>query len=197
MARTFDLREQTDEALLSAFVDSGDTDALETLLGRHENRVFSLSYRLLGVRADALDATQEVFLLVFRRAETFKGRSSFTSWLYRLTVNTCYDLGREKNRTPVPTEAVDSPTRDLAEAAGAGIDVHRALGTLPPEQRAAVVMRDMLGLPYEEIARIAGVAAGTVKSRIARGRLALSATLGGSRREPDGSARRLSSKEPE
>jgi len=174
-----DLESRSDEALVRAFVDTGDRESLEVLLQRHETKVFSLAYRIMGNRADALDATQEVFLTVFRRAGSFQHRSAFSTWLYRLATNACYDLGRSRSRAPVPTESVESPAASHSDAFSEQIDVHRALQQLPPDQRAAVVMRDLYQLPYSEIADATQVPEGTVKSRIARGRLQLSTALGG------------------
>lgn len=192
MGRRFaDLDSKSDEALVRAFVDSGDKDALEVLLQRHEAKVLSLAYRIMGNRADALDATQEVFLTVFRRAGSFQHRSSFSTWLYRLTTNACYDLGRSNSRAPVPSVAVESAAAGHGESLDEQIDIHRALQRLAPEQRAAVVMRDLYQMPYSEISEVAGVAEGTVKSRIARGRLHLSEVLG-----PKGYGRNPSEQEP-
>lgn len=189
--RSPDLSAKSDEELVSAFVASGDAQALEVLLARHESFVFGLAYRILGNRADALDATQDVFLTVFRRARSFRHRSAFKTWLYRLTTNACYDLGRRRARAPVPVEA-------LPESAGNNsdpelrMDVERALHSLPTDQRAPVVLRDLYGLSYEEIARVTGTRVGTVKSRIARGRAALARVLEpAGHGEPEGTHRRL------
>ncbi|HEX2054093.1 MAG TPA: sigma-70 family RNA polymerase sigma factor [Actinomycetota bacterium] len=183
-----DFEAQSDEALIAAFVESGDQRPLEVLLARHESRVFNLALRILGNRADALDATQDVFLTVFRRASSFRHQAAFTTWLYRLTTNACHDIGRRKKRTPVPVEELP------AEAGGSGesssdtrLLVEQALRGLPLEQRAPIVMRDLYGMSYEEIAEATGTAAGTVKSRIARGRMRLAemlAPLAGREPEP-------------
>ncbi len=172
-----DLELQSDEALVTAFVSTGDQAPLEVLLGRHEDKIFGMAFRILGNRADALDATQDVFLTVFRRASSFRHQSAFTTWLYRLTTNACHDIGRRKSRTPVPVETLPNL---LAGREGESEDrmvVEQALRELPEEQRVPVVMRDLYGMTYEEIAAATGSPAGTVKSRIARGRHRLTEVL--------------------
>lgn len=172
-----DLEGQSDEDLVRAFVDGGDRDALEVLLRRHQSRVFGIACRVLGNRADALDASQDVFVGLFRKAGSFKGEAAFTTWLYRLTVNACHDLLRKRARTPEPVETVESPVEDQAGRTDDRLVVEAALRALPEDQRTAVVMRDLYGLAYEEIAGAAGVPVGTVKSRIARGRAALAEAM--------------------
>ncbi|MGH2772294.1 MAG: RNA polymerase sigma factor [Actinomycetota bacterium] len=174
--RADDLDATADEDLVRLFTDSGDSQALEILLRRHEARVFGLALRILGNRADALDAAQEVFLAVFRRAGSFQHRSAFTTWLYRLTVNACYDLSRSRSRRPVP--AGDMPVAAVAASSpDEKVVIEQALSALPGDQRAAVVMRDLYQLSYQEISEATGVPAGTVKSRISRARQALAQKL--------------------
>jgi RNA polymerase sigma-70 factor, ECF subfamily len=176
-----DADRRSDEELLATFLSGNDT-AFETLMRRHEDRIFSLAWRMTGDRADALDATQDAFVTVFRQAHTFRGESSFGTWLYRVGVNACRDLARRKARQPMPEEDPVEP-RDhgigLEERAVARIDVSRALAQLPDEYREAVAMHDLGGIPYEEIARLTKTNLGTVKSRISRGRARLAALLGG------------------
>lgn len=171
-----DLEARSDAELLRAFV-TGDRDSLEVLLRRHQARVYGLAYRMLGNRADALDASQEVFIHCFRKAGSFKYQAAFTTWLYRLTVNACHDLARRRARAPQPVEEVHASNPSSLDHADDRLVVEEALGTLSEEQRAAVVLRDLHGLAYDEIAQVLGIPAGTVKSRIARGRLALGALL--------------------
>lgn len=187
-----DLEGRGDEELVRSFVGEGDRDALEVLLRRHQGRVYGLAYRMLGNRADALDATQEVFVSVFRRATSFKHEAAFTTWLFRLAVNACNDLLRKRARTPEPAESIEVPSPDALGRADERMVIDEALRRLPEEQRAAVIMRDLYGLAYEQIAEIAGVPAGTVKSRIARGRAALAEVM----REQGREAGRLRGQEP-
>ncbi len=185
-----DLEARSDAELLRAFV-AGDRDCLEVLLRRHEARVYRLAYRMLGNRADALDASQEVLVHLFRKAGSFKYQAAFTTWLYRLTVNACHDLARRRARAPQPVEEIQASNPSSLDHCDDRLVIEEALAALPEEQRAAVVLRDLNGLSYEQIAQVLGVASGTVKSRIARGRLALGARL----KEPAVRPDRLSSED--
>ena len=177
-----DLEAASDEDLVRAFTRRRDAAALDVLLRRHESRVFGLAYRLLGNRADAADATQEVFLVVFRKVKLFHHQSAFTTWLHRLTVNACHDLGRKRARTPLPVEpGPEQQARAAPDSFGQVDDrllLEAALAALPEEQRVPIVLRDIRGLSYQEIAEVTGVPIGTVKSRIARGRMELAGRLG-------------------
>lgn len=187
-----DLENESDEALVAAFVETGDHTPLEVLLARHESRVVGLAYRILGNRADALDAAQDVFLTVFRKASSFRHQSAFTTWLYRLTTNACHDMGRKKARTPVPMETLPTQLTSTESSADNRLSVEQALRDLPEEQRVPIVMRDLYAMSYQEIAEATGTPPGTVKSRIARGRLRLVELLGaGEAGEPGGAAGRL------
>lgn len=180
-----DLEALSDEELIRRFVDRGLSEAVDVLLRRHQDRVFGLAFRILGNRADALDAAQEVFISVFRKAASFRHQSAFTTWLYRLTVNACTDLGRRRTRVPLPAEAIEVPVPDGISRADDRLVIDRALRGLPVDQRLAVILRDLYGLSYEEVAEATGAAVGTVKSRIARGRAALGESLA-SPTEPGG-----------
>lgn len=154
----------------------GDEEAFAELMQRHEDRVFSLALRMMNDRSDALDATQETFITVFRRAESFRGDSAFSTWLYRIAVNTCMDLLRKRSRSALPGAEEDESGASVASApspedtAVLRIDLARALRALQEDYREAVLLHDVGGVPYEEIAVLSGVAVGTVKSRISRGR---------------------------
>ena len=143
--------------------------------------VFNLSFRLSGNYEEAADLTQEIFLRVYRHLGSFGGRSSLKTWIFRIAVNHCRDrLSRWRPLTqPLgddPSEgevAYADPSRgpeELAVAAEEGRLVAEGLAKLPPVFREAVVLRDIEGLSYEEIAEVLGVRIGTVRSRIARGR---------------------------
>jgi len=187
-----DLEALSDEDLVRRFVSGGVREAVDVLLRRHQDRVLGLAFRILGNRADALDATQDVFVTVFRKAASFRHQSAFSTWLYPLTVNACNDLARRRSRQPVPAEAIDAPGPDPIGRADDRMAIAGALRRLPLEQRTAVVMRDVLGLSYEEIAEATDTATGTVKSRIARARAALAFGLA----EPSDARGRLTREQP-
>jgi RNA polymerase sigma-70 factor (ECF subfamily) len=149
---------------------------------RHEDRIFGLAMRMTGDRSDALEATQDTFIAAFRQADKFRGEASFGTWLYRIGINASRDLLRKKRRLPEPV-ADPSETGDRAAHGSIEddvvnrVDLARALHDLPEDYRQAVVLHDLGGVPYEEIAAIADVPIGTVKSRISRGRRRLAEIL--------------------
>jgi RNA polymerase sigma-70 factor (ECF subfamily) len=154
----------------------------------HSARVYRLAYRLTGSQHDAEDLTQEVFVRVFRSLSTYTP-GTFEGWLHRITTNLFLDLVRRRARIrfePLPEDAERLPGRDLAGLKNPAQhyddthfddDVQAALDALPPDFRAAVVLCDLEGLSYEEIAATLGVKIGTVRSRIHRGRSQLRAAL--------------------
>jgi RNA polymerase sigma-70 factor (ECF subfamily) len=171
----------SDAELLRAAAQ-GDDGAFGTLMARHEDRIFSLALRMTGNRPDALDATQDTFLAAFRQADRFRGESAFSTWLYRIGINACKDLLRKKGRLPQATEVDDlerasTPARSRTDDVDLRLDISDALARLSEDYRQAVVMHDIGGIPYEDIAASTGVAVGTVKSRISRGRRQLADLL--------------------
>lgn len=170
-----------------ATAQAGDRDALEVLLRRHHDRLAALCRRMCGNEADGADATQEALLAIVRGLHRFDGRSAFTTWAHRVTTNACLDELRRRSRRPraeAATVELASGASDPADVAAAAIDVDAALTTLTPEFRAAVVLRDLCALDYGEIAEVLEIPVGTVRSRIARGRAAVAAHLGGNPAAP-------------
>lgn len=170
-----------DDDLLVARARSGDGPALEALLERYQDRIHAICRRVLANPEDALDATQEALIAVARGITRFDGRSQFSTWVYRVATNAALDEGRRRNRRPLPTEELPQPLERGPSVDGAvaeRVDVDAALARLSPEFRAAVVLRDLIGCDYAEIAEILAIPAGTVRSRIARGRAALAEMLG-------------------
>ena len=172
--RAADPRRENDHDLLEAFL-SGDNDAFSGLMERHEDRIFGLCLKMLHNRSDALEASQEIFITAFRRASSFRGDSAFGTWLYRIGINHCKDMLRKRKDLLLETdqleiERVDPRQRGIDEVAALRLDLSKALAGLPDDYREAVVMHDLGGIPYEEIAAITEVPVGTVKSRISRGR---------------------------
>ncbi|MBA3350382.1 MAG: sigma-70 family RNA polymerase sigma factor [Actinobacteria bacterium] len=176
------MADKTDEELLEGWL-GGREDCFTELVRRHEDRIFALAFRMTGNRTDALDATQDTFLIAARRASTFRGDAGFGTWLYRIGINASHDLLRKKKAWETleadPSEAAPAETsgRSLDEGVALQIDLARALASLPPAYREAVVMHDLGDLPYDAIARLTGVGIGTVKSRISRGRRRLAELL--------------------
>jgi RNA polymerase sigma-70 factor, ECF subfamily len=167
-----ELSQVADEELVDRFV-RGDEPAFTELMQRHEDRVFAMAVRITGDRSDALDATQEAFISLYRRAASFRGESSFTTWLCRIALNAAYDVVRK--RRPVQEASDDLVEEDIgAEGVegqvGMRSDIADALAQLPAEYREAVAMHDLADISYQDIAAATGVSLGTVKSRISRGR---------------------------
>ena len=160
---------------------SGDNDAFGILFSRHRERLWAVALRTLGDPDDAGDALQDAMISAFRRAGSFRGDSAVTTWLHRIVVNACLDLLRRRAARPATGGLADEAMDALAlTSRGPGpadsdtsLDVTAALRTLAPDQRAALVLVDMLGYPVAEAAAILGTSEGTVKSRCSRGRARL------------------------
>lgn len=170
-----------DERDLISRSRGGDLDAFESLVRAHQDRIYNLAYRLTGNREDATDAAQEAFIRAFQALPRFRQASTFSTWLYRIAVNAALDLVRRRPAIPPVELTSDHRAPDDPEVEAQRRDIHRrihaALGHVPAEYRAAVVLRDLQGLEYEEVARVLGVPVGTVRSRISRGREVLRAQL--------------------
>jgi RNA polymerase sigma-70 factor, ECF subfamily len=180
-SRAADPLQRSDHDLLQSFLE-GDNDAFSGLMERHEDRIFGLCLKMLHNRSDALEASQEIFITAFRRAASFRGDSAFGTWLYRIGINHCKDVLRKRKdllleSDQLEIERVDTRQRGVDEAAALRLDLSRALAELRDDYREAVVMHDLGGVPYEEIATLTGVPVGTVKSRISRGRRQLGRLL--------------------
>jgi len=165
----------------------GDRGALDQLLRRHYDRVHAVCRRITGHEADAADAAQDAMIAIVRNLDRFDGRSSFGTWVYRIATNASLDELRRRKRRPLPIGDDDSdhPRGELADpdsdrrvdAIGDHMALDLALRSLSDEYRLPVVLRDVADLDYAEIAAVLEIPAGTVKSRIARGRAALARAL--------------------
>ncbi len=172
---------ETDEKKLIERAYGGDPSAFNRLMAQHENRMYAVALRMCANREDAQDCLQEAMLRVYRAIGSFKGQSTFSTWVYRITMNTCLDeLRRKKNRQNTsldnlvdmgwsPTDGGAGPEkqalmREMREK------MHGAIRELPDDMRAAVVLRDIQGFSYDEIAQMLEINVGTIKSRISRGR---------------------------
>lgn len=178
---------EEERAVIDRVLD-GETEQFEKLVRAHEKGVYNLALRMLGHEQDALDASQEAFFRAYRSLDRFRGDSKFSVWLYRVTGNVCLDMLRKAGRRressltdeeggdlPLPDERSD-PQREL-EKKELRRAVQRNLTKLEPGFRQALVLRDVNGLTYDEIAQVTGLEAGTVKSRIFRARRKLAALL--------------------
>jgi RNA polymerase sigma-70 factor (ECF subfamily) len=175
--------QRDDRALLHAHL-AGDPYAFNDLVHRHRDRLWAVALRTLGDREEAADALQDALLSAYRAVDRFRGDSAVTTWLHRIVVNACLDrIRRRQARPTVPLPEVDVHPAPLADRDTALV-VQQALGQLPVEQRAALVLVDVQGYSVAEAAAILGIAEGTVKSRCARGRARLAGLLGYLRNPP-------------
>ncbi|MDE0803525.1 MAG: sigma-70 family RNA polymerase sigma factor [Acidimicrobiales bacterium] len=172
-----------------AAAQGGDRGAMDTLLRRHQDRLWAVCRRLAGNDADAADALQEAMVSIVRRLDTFDGRARFTTWAHRVATNACLDELRRRGRRPVLGLPDDDPDRgdagvtvDRGVAVDTGVaerlTIDAALAELPDEFRVPIVLRDLGGHDYADIAEILDIPPGTVRSRIARGRKRLAELLG-------------------
>jgi RNA polymerase sigma-70 factor (ECF subfamily) len=177
---------ETEEAVLIERSQGGDLDAFNALVLAYQGQVYNLCLRMLGSPQAAEDAAQEAFIAAYRAVPRFRG-GRFRAWLLRIAANACYDeLRRRRSRPQVPLEAPadderpsaelpasDEPLEQRAERLELARCLQEGLASLLPDQRLAVILRDVQGLAYEEVAEATGASLGTVKSRISRGRAAL------------------------
>ena len=173
-----------DEAAVIARAAGGDRTAFAQLMEHYQSACYGLAWRLLGDADQAADATQEAFIHAYRAMKSYRG-GVFRSWLLRITANASYDILRRQQRRPAgPLPDPDDGAPELpdvaavnpvAEATKSELYRHleRALQRLPPDQRTAIVLCDVYGMDYNEVAAMTDSALGTVKSRIHRGRLRL------------------------
>lgn len=164
-----------------ARAQGGDAEAMNRLLQRHYDRLYAVCRRVAGNDADAADGCQEALLAIVRGLPRFDGRSTFRTWSYRVATNACLDELRRRSRRPIAVDQIpeamsDNPGHDQRLADRLTID--GALGQLAEEFRVPIVLREMAGMDYAEIAATLDIPPGTVRSRIARGRRHLAGILG-------------------
>ncbi len=172
----------SDDALVQR-AKKGDLTAFDQLVARYYQRIYALAFQLLNNAEDAADATQETFVKAFEQLHTFRGASAFTTWLYRIAVNTCRDFLRRSRPIPFSQLANDEkpdefdlatltephPEEVMAQRERSGL-VWTALQQLPEEVRQILVLCDVQGFSYSEVSAILGIPEGTVKSRLHRAR---------------------------
>ena len=183
-------REQ-EAAVIQAVLD-GDVNAFETLVKEYEKNVYNLALRMTGNSEDAADMSQEAFIKAYNSLSSFRGDSKFSVWLYRIVSNVCLDYLRSRTRKPTVSlstenddgEEVELDIADESQSPELLLDrsltrdaVRRGLAALPPDHREILLLREIQGLSYEEIAAALGLEAGTVKSRIFRARKKLCSFL--------------------
>lgn len=170
-----------DEEKLIRRATRGDAQAFNELMSGQERRMYAVALRMFGSKEDAEDCMQEAMLRIFRSLSSFKAQSSFSTWVYRVTMNTCLDeLRRRRNKPSTsldglldagwsPADGRDTPEQHALRAE-ARASIQRFIQELPEDMRAAVVLRDVQGLSYDAIAEALDANVGTIKSRISRGR---------------------------
>jgi len=165
---------------------AGDRNAFAALVTAYESKIYNLALRYLGNREDAMDASQEVFLRVYRFLPGFQEESGFSTWIYRIGVNVCKDIlskQSRRNEQSIETEDDDGEERrtidivdcryapeQILENAELRRTLSAAITDLPEPQREVIVLRDIQGLSYDEIAKVLSLEPGTVKSRLSRAR---------------------------
>lgn len=180
----------TDAELLAAHIN-GDPHAFSEIVKRHRDRMWAVALRTLGDPDEAADAVQDAFVSAYRKANTFRGEAAVTTWLHRIVVNACLDRMRRKSVRPVADDELieaaerDTPMPDQTIEREVSMEVSAALKMLPADQRAALVLVDMMGYSVEDAAQVLEVPSGTVKSRCARGRAKLAPILSHLRNRSD------------
>ena len=186
------------DTVLILAVQAGDMAAFDELVLKHKDRLFNLVYWSVGDYQDANDCAQEIFIKVFKSIKKFRFESAFSTWLYRIAINTCKNRIKSsayrwkkntvsletsnslKNGNPFSEIVNGAPTPVMAlEKKERTMRIQNAINSLPEEQNRVVVLRDIQGLSYQDISDITGLNLGTVKSRLARGRLELKNRLKG------------------
>ena len=177
-----------DDRRLIAEVLAGNAEAFGELVGRYQDRLFNVAYRVLDNPDDAADVVQDVFVNAYQSLKAFKGESELFTWLYRIAFNTAISFKRRRRGVvrldPTGDAGLDPPDRSAASVPAANIErsedervLAEAMAKLSPEHRTVLVLKDIDGLKYEEIADVMKVPIGTVRSRLHRARLELKSLL--------------------
>lgn len=171
---------EAEDRVLVAAARRGDLDAFEVLVRRHQTPIYRLALRMLGSHSDAQDVAQEAFIQAWRSLARFRGDSSFSTWMHRIAVNRGLNhiAARRSDRelSPELTDVRTDPAEIVERSAQLAI-LTREILALSPDQRAALVLRELQGLSYEEVAQTLGVSLAAVKGRIHRARLALAEAM--------------------
>jgi RNA polymerase sigma-70 factor (ECF subfamily) len=171
---------ELEDAHLVTRAKAGRLDAFEELVRRHRERVYRVALRMLADAGDAEDATQDAFVQAWRTLADFRGDSSFPTWMYRIVTNRCLNVLRARRPVePLPASlpAPASQPDRIVEASAQVEYLKRAIARLTPEQRAPLVLRELEGCSYEQIAQVLDLSVPAVKSRLHRARLELVAAM--------------------
>lgn len=186
------LMDELEKYLINRAKD-GDIDSFEKLISNHQKRVYNIALKVLGNKEDAYEMVQEAFIKVFRSIKSFKEQSTFSTWIYRITINVCLDYIRKQKKNTIISydnsikidenevyfQVKDDSQRPdvLYERREMQREINEAIKKLPQDQRIVIVLKDIHGFSYSEIASIVQCPEGTVKSRLNRGRVALKEIL--------------------
>ena len=189
-------RSENDFDLVNAF-KRGDHSAFEKIVLKYQDRVYNLCYRFLGDKQEAEDSAQDIFIKVYKALKGFKLKSSFYTWLYRIVINTCknrvksLEFRRAKSRISIDDDQdrndhgisgiidnINLPDMNIEKNEKIK-RIQEAIDSLPPDQKTMVILRDIEGLSYDEIASVTKNRLGTVKSKLSRARLSLRTKLEG------------------
>ncbi len=185
-----------DDELIKSFQQTQNREAFSKLISKHKNTVFNFCFRYLGNYDDADDCTQEIFIKLFHNLHSFKFQSKFSTWLYRIIINTCKDLQGSKYKRQL-SNVIRLSTYSIQNESRAEVDIvdhsqnpenilknkelgdliNKAINKLKGKQKTVLLLRDIEGRSYEEIAEIAELNLGTVKSNLARARIKLAGIL--------------------
>lgn len=178
---------QQDDTIYITKAQNGDLEAFNGLVLQYQNLVYNVTYRIMGDADAAADATQDCFISAFRRLDSFKG-GNFKAWLLRIATNTCYDELRRRKRRPAdyieelpgsdyddgpPLPATTPSPEEIAGRHELQDAIQNCITALPDDRRMVLVLRDVQGYSYDEIATILEINSGTVKSRLSRARRAI------------------------
>ncbi len=165
-------------------IRGGDGSAFEALYRQHATRLYNLASRMTGAKGEADDLLQDIFLLAYRKIASFRGESSLGTWLYRLAMNHCLDVLRNRQtRMGQQTDSLDEPEAIPVASpvpvlsAVSRIDLERAIAALPPACRAAFLLHDVEGFGHQEVGNMLGVSEGTSKSQVHKARMRIRAYL--------------------
>lgn len=177
-----------EEVMLIKRAQKGEETALEALILKYEKKVYNVAYRFMGNEADAYDMAQEAFIKIYKGLKSFRLEASFSSWVYRVSVNTSLDGLRKRKKAPLYLDnhlengsVFEDKANITPEAYVLSIeskeDIQKAINLLSEDHKATIILRDVQGLSYEEIAETLSISIGTVKSRLNRGRARLKEIL--------------------